>query len=129
MIGIAGLIMVISCPRGNEMIGSSPQPWSRAEATRVINEMAVSDRLKITYSYHAKERLLERDLTIGDIRYVLREGFVHKEPEKSTQNGLFKYHPESRSPNSGNRAVRVVVIPDPTTVWMKIVTVMWVDED
>ncbi len=110
------------------MVETSAQPWSRAEATRVIRALARADRLQLTYTEHAKMRLFERDLSIGDVLYVLKEGFVHKEPEPSTKNGLYKYHPESRSPNSGNRAVRVVVIPDPAATWMKIVTVMWVDE-
>lgn len=110
------------------MAEPSSQPWKSAVATRIIRELARAPGLRLTYSRHAKERLLERDLTMGDVLFVLKEGFVHREPEKSTQDGLYKYHPESRSPNSGNRTVRVVVIPDPANTWMKIVTVMWVDE-
>ena len=110
------------------MTRPSKQPWTSAEATRVIRDLARAANLRLTYSQHARERLLERDLTMGDVLWVLKEGFVHGEPERSTQDGLYKYTPESRSPNSGNRTVRVVVIPDPTRSWMKIVTVMWVDE-
>lgn len=110
------------------MTGPSKQPWKPAEATRVIRGLAREATLRLTYTQHAKDRLIERDLTMGDVLWVLKEGFVHGEPEKSTQDGLYKYKPESRSPNSGNRAVRVVVIPDPANIWMKIVTVMWVDE-
>ncbi|MDK9694891.1 MAG: DUF4258 domain-containing protein [Siculibacillus sp.] len=110
------------------MPSPTKQPWSRAEATRNIQALARSPDLRLTYTEHAKTRIFERDLTIGDVLRVLKEGFVHRDPEASTQAGLYKYHPEGRSPNSGNRVVRVVVIPDPTKSWMKIVTVMWVDE-
>ena len=47
--------------------------------------------------------MLARDLSIGDVLFVLRHGFVFEEPQASTQEELFKYLPESRSPNSGNR--------------------------
>lgn len=107
---------------------TSKQPWSPAEATRIIRDLARSSKMQLTYTQHARARLLDRDLTMSDVLWVLKEGFIHRAPETSTQPGLFKYHPESRSPNSGNRSVRVVVIPDPTRSWMKIVTVMWVDE-
>lgn len=110
------------------MPNPTKQPWSRAEATRNIQILARSPELRLTYTEHAKARMFERDLMIGDVLWVLKEGFVHRDPENSTQTGLYKYHPESRSPNSGNRMVRVVVIPDPAKSWMKIVTVMWVDE-
>lgn len=105
-----------------------PQPWSPADATDEIRALARQSSLKITYSQHAKERLEERDLAIGDVLYVLKNGFVYETASESTQPGLFKYAPESRSPNSGSRTVRVIVIPDPARVWVKIVTVMWADE-
>jgi hypothetical protein len=35
---------------------------------------------------------------------------------------------DGKTPNSGARVVRVTVVPDETKVWMKIVTVQWVDE-
>lgn len=105
-----------------------PQPWSPADATDEIRALAREPSLRITYSQHAKERLEDRDLTIGDVLYVLRNGFVYEDAADSTKPGLFKYAPESGSPNSGNRTVRVIVIPDPTRTWVKIITVMWADE-
>jgi hypothetical protein len=72
--------------------------------------------------------LAERDLIIGDVMYVLRNGFVFEDPEPATQPDLFKYKIETRTPNSNNRSVRLVVIPDPQRCWVKVVTVMWVDE-
>lgn len=78
---------------------------------------------------HAKERMADRDLLIGDALYVLRKGFVLQRAEPCrSPSGLFRYQIESRTPNSANRVVRLVVIPDPVRKWIKIVTVMWADE-
>jgi hypothetical protein len=70
----------------------------------------------------------ERDLVMGDVLYLLKNGFVYEEPEPSTNKRFYKYCMESKTPNSRNRAVRVVVIPDQYRCELKIVTVMWVDE-
>lgn len=69
-----------------------------------------------------------RDLFMGDVLYVLKNGFVYASPMEATQPKLWKYAMESRTPNSGNRVVRVIIIPDLARIWAKIVTVMWVDE-
>lgn len=105
-----------------------PQPWKSADATDSIRAMGASSNLDLSYTGHVKERLVERDLLIGDIRYVLKHGFVFDDPESATQPGLFRYRMETRTPNSNNRIVRVVVIPDPQRCWIKVVTVMWADE-
>lgn len=104
------------------------QPWSPAVATRNINRIGSDPRLNITYTVHSKGRLSERGLIIGDILFVLSRGFVHTDASPSTQEGLFKYEIETRTPNSNNRSVRAVVIPDTESIWVKIVTVMWADE-
>jgi hypothetical protein len=104
------------------------QPWTNADATDIIRALASSQKLKLTYTQHARDRLAERDLIISDVLYVLKNGYVHDDPQPSTQEGFFKYRPQSRSPNSGNRAVKLVVVPDPIQVWIKVVTVMWADE-
>jgi hypothetical protein len=105
-----------------------PQPWAPADATDVVRALAKSEGLTVTWTNHARGQMAIRDLIAGDILFVLKNGFVYEEAQESTQPGFYKYLPESRSPNSGNRSVRVVVIPDPERRWMKIVTVMWVDE-
>lgn len=69
-----------------------------------------------------------RDLIVGDVLYILKNGFVYEDPEPATQPKLFKYKIETRTPNSNNRSVRIVIIPDCNTCWIKIVTVMWADE-
>jgi hypothetical protein len=106
---------------------AKPQPWSPADATKEINAVAVSDKLRITYTGHARQQMADRDLIAGDVLFVLKKGFVLEDGEPSTQAGLYKYWVQSRSPNSGNRTVRIVAIPDPRTFWIKVVTVMWVD--
>jgi uncharacterized protein DUF4258 len=104
------------------------QPWSAADATNAIRSLARHASLTITLTQHAKDQMLDRDLIVSDVLYVLKHGFVFESAQSSTQKGLFKYLQQGRSPNSGNRTVRVVVIPDPASSWMKVVTVMWVDE-
>jgi hypothetical protein len=74
------------------------------------------------------QRTAERDLNMGDLLYVLKNGFVYEPPEQATQPGLWKYKIETRSPNSGNRVVRAVVISDVSKIWAKIITLMWADE-
>ena len=105
-----------------------PQPWSPADATDAIRALAARDELQLTWTLHIKERLVERDLIIGDVRFLLRHGFVYAEPEPSSRNGLYKYAVEGTSPNSGNRSLRLIVIPDETRCWIKLITLMWVDE-
>jgi len=72
--------------------------------------------------------MLSRDLILGDVLHVLRPGFVYAEGQPSTRSGFFKYAMECRTPNSGSRTVRVIVIPAPQGCSAKLVTVMWADE-
>lgn len=69
-----------------------------------------------------------RDLIIGDVIYLLKNGFVYDEPVPSHVHKLYKYIMTSPTPNSGSREVGVVVIPDWRGKALKIVTVMWLDE-
>jgi Domain of unknown function (DUF4258) len=104
------------------------QPWSPADYTTEIRRIAIHPKLTLSRTKHFVERLLERDLIMSDALYVLKNGFVYDVHEDSSQPGLYKYRTETRTPNSSNRNVRLVVIPDATKCWIKIVTVMWVDE-
>jgi len=103
-----------------------PTPWTPAEATLNIRAKALADP-SIDYTGHARGRIHERDLIIGDVLHVLKYGTVYETAEPSSRDGLFKYKMECPTPNSGRRSVRVVVIPSPSAR-IKIVTVMWVDE-
>lgn len=70
----------------------------------------------------------ERALIMGDLLYVMRMGFVQAEPVPSTQPNYYKYRMQTTSPNSGGREVGIVLIPDYERWHIKIVTVMWIDE-
>lgn len=109
-------------------VGDEVAAWSPARATDMIRRYAASPDLSISYKAHAKDRLLERDLTIGDLLHVLRTGFVYADPVPATQPGRFRYAMEGTSPNSMGRSLRVIVIPSQCRAEMKIVTIMWVDE-
>jgi hypothetical protein len=82
----------------------------------------------VVYRGHAMHRLGERGIFTGDILFLLKNGFVHRDPTPATRPDLYRYEMESRTPNSEGRLIRVVVIPDETNLICKIVTVMWVDE-
>lgn len=103
-----------------------PGRWKPPQATREINACAKGDAFSLSLTTHAKEQMLQRDLTTGDVKHVLKTGFVHGDPEPSSREGYFKYLVEGTSPNSGGRTVGVVVIPDGKCD-MKLVTVMWRD--
>lgn len=104
------------------------QPWPARSATERIRKIAQHDNFNLAYTRHARERMAERGLLMGDVLYVLKNGFVYEDPESARPEGFYKYCMEAQTPNSGSRSVRVVVIPDEETKTCKIVTVMWVDE-
>ena len=105
-----------------------PVPWTPVEATEKIRRYAREDNFSISYTFHAKDQMADRDLTTGDVLYVLKNGFVYEEAEAATQYGMFKYQMVCRTPNSNNRDIRVVTIPSPQACAAKVVTVMWVNE-
>ena len=103
----------------------TPKPWTPAQATHRIREKANQDP-QICWTAHAKERMEERGLIMGDLMHVLQNGTVFDEAEPTTEVGLYKYRMECQTPNSQGRSVRVVVIPY-SSATLKIVTIMWVD--
>jgi hypothetical protein len=103
------------------------RPWKPSVATTRIRRKADDDPT-IYPTGHAKAQMADRDLIMSDVLHVLKRGFVYEEAEPAKEDGFFRYHMEGPSPNSGGRSIRVVVIPFPTPA-LKIVTVMWVDED
>ena len=107
--------------------GLAAEPWSPAEATRRINQKARDSSFSVALKGHAEEQIIARNLLIGDVLQVLQNGFVFEDPEPAREKGAFRYRVEGKTPNSGGRTVRVVVIPSPTPA-VVIVTVMWVDE-
>jgi len=99
---------------------------SPAEATLNIRAKALADP-SIHYTSHARGRIRERGLIMGDVLHVLKYGTIYETAEPSSREGWFKYQMECPTPNSGRRSVRVVIIPSHSAN-IKIVTVMWVDE-
>ncbi len=113
------------------MIGNlvaSDSDWNGRDAADEIRKIASSINMVVSYKKHAIERLSERNIIMSDVLYVLKNGFVYEDPIPTTRAGYNKYQMECRSPNSGSRGVRVIVIPDKQNCSLKIITVMWVDE-
>ena len=109
---------------------AQPQPWSPADATDQIRAIAASERAPVSLilTRHARDQMGDRSLYTGDVLFILKQGFVLGDPVESTRAGYYKYAIQSRSPNSGNRTVRLIVIPDQDRGHLKIVTVMLVDD-
>ncbi len=104
-----------------------PGEWKPADATDKIRACAASDDFDIDLTAHARDQMLERGLLMGDLRHLLKRGFVYDRPVPATRNGYFKYSAEGTTPNSDGRSVKAVVIPSGDNA-LKIVTVMWRDE-
>ena len=106
-----------------------PHPWTPAQATDRIRAMARNEAFTLSYKImHTRKQLEERSLFISDILYILRNGFVFTDPIEATRRGFYRYAMECRTPNSGQRDVRVIVIPALNECEGKIVTIMWADE-
>ncbi|MDH2217930.1 MULTISPECIES: DUF4258 domain-containing protein [unclassified Agrobacterium] len=106
----------------------SNDPWLPNVATDKLRAIARDPKFTIAYKLHAKERLTERNLIASDVLYALKYGFVYEQAVPATRQGFFRYRVECKTPNSGSRAIGVVVIPNHVGCYMKIVTVMWIDE-
>jgi hypothetical protein len=104
-----------------------PEPWNPAQATERIRSIA-SGTMCLSYTGHAKEQLDDRSLIIGDLTFLLKNGFVYAAAEEATRKPFWKYQIQCTTPNSKNREVRAVVIPDWKRKEIKVVTVMWADE-
>lgn len=106
---------------------AATQAWTPKEATDGIRRIARRSGLCTTFTMHALDQMAERALITGDVLYVLKNGFVHDVPQGVTR-GYYRYVIRCQAPNSGSRQVGVVVIPDEKCTFLKIVTVMWIDE-
>ena len=109
------------------MDASYDKPLAPAKATEYIRDKA-GPHLELHWTHHAGKQMRERGLIMGDVLHILKNGFVFEEGKPATQPGCFKYKMECNTPNSGGRKVRVVLIPS-TSNALKVVTVMWKDED
>ncbi|OUD09054.1 hypothetical protein BVC71_10090 [Marivivens niveibacter] len=104
------------------------EPWSPTNATYAIREIGQHPALSLAYKVHATQRLLDRGITTSDVLYLLRNGYVYDDPSSATQHGYFRYKIQGKTPNSEGRDVAAVVVPNYNTKTVKVVTVMWVDE-
>lgn len=109
------------------MPGDAQKPWPPGAATERIRRIARGP-LDLSVTIHLGARLEERDLIMGDVLHVLKTGNVYDEGEPATRSALWKYRMEGKSPNSGSRTLRVIVILGAAETELKIVTVMWADE-
>ena len=112
----------------NLFVDGPPQPWPAAQATERIWQLA-RGVYALVVTTHAREQLGKRSLILGDALHVMKVGHIYDEAEISTQPGLYKYKMESSTPNSHSRTLRVVVVPCASKSVLKIITVMWRDED
>ncbi|MBL4615897.1 MAG: DUF4258 domain-containing protein [Magnetovibrio sp.] len=102
-------------------------PWIPAQATETLRSYAVDCEFEIRWTGHARDRMAERELIMGDVLYVLKQGVVLNEAQQATRSDCYKYELECSTPNSNGRTVRVVVIPSPDRPAVKVITIMWVD--
>ncbi|EPX59890.1 hypothetical protein D187_002634 [Cystobacter fuscus DSM 2262] len=63
------------------------EPFNRNEARKLIQEICATGIVES--SRHAKEELAKDDLTMFDVRNVLRAGKILEEPE--LENGTWRY--------------------------------------
>jgi hypothetical protein len=103
------------------------EPWNPAQATERIRSIA-NGNLCLSYKEHAKDQLEHRNLIMGDLTFLLKNGFVYEAAEEATRAPFWKYQIQCTTPNSKSREVRAVVIPDWKRKEIKVVTVMWADE-
>lgn len=104
------------------------EPWDPTDATYAIREIGKHPALSIAYKMHARQRMSERGIIVSDVLQLLRRGFVYDLPIEATSRGYYRYVIQGRTPNSGKRDIAAVIIPNPNTMAVKIVTVYWVDE-
>ena len=63
-----------------------PEPWSPAQATERIRELARDPQLNLSFRTHCTDQLADRNLIMSDLLYVLRNGFVYDPPEQATRD-------------------------------------------
>ena len=103
--------------------------FSPSKATDEVRQLAKTDRLDISKTIHAEDRLSERDILTGDLLHLLRNGFIYEEAEPATRSDLWKYVIEGETPNSAGRILCAVIIPDITNCHIKFVTCYWKDKN
>ena len=83
-----------------------PEPWTPAQGTERIRAIAQSEEMSLAWKDHAKDQLTDRGLIMGDLHYLLRNGFVYEPAEEATSEPFWKYQIQCTTPNSKSREVR-----------------------
>jgi len=105
------------------------QSLTPSVTTEKIWTLASGDNANWLTADHYKKQLNERDIISSDIKHLLRTGYVYAEGTESLVSGLWKYRMEGKTPNSNNRTIAVVVIPDFSDRSIKFVIAFWRDSD
>jgi hypothetical protein len=99
-----------------------PLRLTAAAATRAIRERA-QDSANVVLTFHAQDRMQERDVSAAEVFRILREGQVFGDPVREA-GGDWKAEIEKRLPGRRDAAVVTVIRAGGSLV---VVTVMWRD--
>lgn len=101
--------------------------WSPGMAERQLRAYIEHVDFDLSYTAHVRERMNERGIVLADIRHLLSHGHITEQPKKATRPGCYRYKICGKTPNSGNRRICAVVVPDVGKPSVTIITVMWED--
>ncbi len=106
--------------------------------TGVLNTMARSGALDLCYTNHCTERMKERNITVSDIRFVLKCGIIESylgpaEFEGSNKIHKYKITGDYLGDDTGDREISLIILVEidrfknPAIKVQKIITAMWRD--
>lgn len=81
---------------------------SSGKARKVLSEIFHEDPNFISFSRHAREQMIKRNLKTGDILNVLKAGKIHQDPEWIADT--YRYHVET------SKIVVVIVFKKPNHI-------------
>jgi Domain of unknown function (DUF4258) len=70
-------------------ISSKTKPLPISDAQRIINELALKTS-NIKFTAHARERMVERDMTDADVYEILRTGIIKRKPKKEGKDWCYR---------------------------------------
>ncbi len=106
--------------------------------TGVINAMSRSGNLDFCYTEHCRERMIERNITVSDIRFVLKNGIIEEYQGQAKHSSTDKIHRyKITGPYYGDehscRNISLIILvqidrfQEPAIKVQKIITTMWRD--
>ncbi len=108
------------------MDGEKSGCWPIGKAEKLIHACARESFFELSYTGHAEERMERRGIIASDIAHVLENGHVCDEPVSTSRAGYCMYKICGRTPNTENRQICVVVIPNPHKPAIKVITAIMV---